>query len=158
MCVLIFEYGITTVSWYAELALRRRVSMSAIGSVIVIASSKPFSPWFPVRPTAKWLLPGRLRHAGQLAGMRHLADTDATQTEDAVDRTGPAASGAAGVAAHLELRLAPGFGDHRLGCHASGLLEGETESAQERTTLVVGGRGGHDGDVHAALPVDRVRV
>src|SRR5436305_10692323 len=102
-----------TVSWYAELALRRRVNMSAIGSVIVIASSKPFSPWFPVRPAAKWLLPGRLRHAGQFAGMRHLADTDAAETEDAVDRTGPAAAGAAGVTAHLELRLAAGFGDHR---------------------------------------------
>ncbi|GAB3659080.1 hypothetical protein GCM10027589_20000 [Actinocorallia lasiicapitis] len=37
MCALIFEYGIDTVSWYAEFALRRRVSMSAIGSVIVMA-------------------------------------------------------------------------------------------------------------------------
>ena len=39
MCDLIFEYGIPTVSWYAELALRRRVSMSAIGSVIDMATS-----------------------------------------------------------------------------------------------------------------------
>ena len=37
MCDLIFEYGMPTVSWYAELALRRRVSMSAIGSVIDMA-------------------------------------------------------------------------------------------------------------------------
>src|SRR3984893_19444361 len=37
ICALIFEYGIPTVSWYAEFALRRRVSMSAIGSVIVMA-------------------------------------------------------------------------------------------------------------------------
>lgn len=37
MCALILEYGIVTVSWYAEFALRRRVSMSAIGSVIVMA-------------------------------------------------------------------------------------------------------------------------
>ena len=29
-------------SWYAELALRRRVSMSAIGSVIVMVASLPF--------------------------------------------------------------------------------------------------------------------
>ena len=34
---LIFEYGIAAVSWYAEFALRRRVSMSAIGSVMVMA-------------------------------------------------------------------------------------------------------------------------
>jgi hypothetical protein len=32
-------YGIATESWYAWLALRRRVSMSAIGSVIVMAGS-----------------------------------------------------------------------------------------------------------------------
>ena len=37
MCDLILEYGMPTVSWYAELALRRRVSMSAIGSVIDMA-------------------------------------------------------------------------------------------------------------------------
>ena len=37
MCALIFEYGIDTVSWYAEFAFRRRVNMSAIGSVIVMA-------------------------------------------------------------------------------------------------------------------------
>jgi hypothetical protein len=36
------------VSWYAELALRRRVSMSAIGSVIVMAWW-PSSPWFPLQ-------------------------------------------------------------------------------------------------------------
>ena len=38
MCDLIFEYGMPTVSWYAEFAFRRRVSMSAIGSVIVMAA------------------------------------------------------------------------------------------------------------------------
>ena len=43
---LILEYGMPTVSWYAEFALRRRVSMSAIGSVIVMAN-RPSSPWFP---------------------------------------------------------------------------------------------------------------
>src|SRR3954447_22721773 len=37
MCVLSFEDGMTAESWYAWLALRRRVSMSAIGSVIVMA-------------------------------------------------------------------------------------------------------------------------
>src|SRR5918993_546004 len=36
MCTLILLCGIVTVSWYAELALRTRVSMSAIGSVIVM--------------------------------------------------------------------------------------------------------------------------
>src|SRR3954469_968041 len=36
MCVLSFEDGMTAESWYAWLAFRRRVSMSAMGSVIVM--------------------------------------------------------------------------------------------------------------------------
>ncbi|GAA1600931.1 hypothetical protein GCM10009828_029120 [Actinoplanes couchii] len=47
MFALIFEYGMVTLSWYAWLALRRRVSMSAIGSVIVMGIRQPFSPGFP---------------------------------------------------------------------------------------------------------------
>ncbi|GAB3878059.1 hypothetical protein GCM10028802_18780 [Terrabacter terrigena] len=37
-----FEYGMETTSWCAELALRTRVSMSAIGSVMVMVGSPPF--------------------------------------------------------------------------------------------------------------------
>src|ERR671920_2044075 len=37
MCVLSFEDGMTALSWYAWLAFRSRVSMSAIGSVIVMS-------------------------------------------------------------------------------------------------------------------------
>ena len=48
MCALILrERHARPSSWYAELALRRRVSMSAIGSVIVMVGRWPFSPWFP---------------------------------------------------------------------------------------------------------------
>ena len=36
MCDLILLYGISTASWYAEFAFRRRVSMSAMGSVMVM--------------------------------------------------------------------------------------------------------------------------
>src|SRR5450432_2455120 len=47
-CVLIFEYGIGTLSWYAWLALRTRVNMSAIGSVIMMwphgLSRRGFAP------------------------------------------------------------------------------------------------------------------
>src|ERR1700755_77165 len=50
MFALIFEYGMVTLSWYAWLALRRRVSMSAIGSVIVMGVRQPFSPGFPEPP------------------------------------------------------------------------------------------------------------
>src|SRR3954447_27069230 len=87
-----FEEGIRTVSCIAPLALRIRASMSAIGSVIVIAGP-PLSP-------------ARLRHTGQLAGVRHLPDADAAQPEVAVHRTRAAAAAAPRVATHLELGLA----------------------------------------------------
>src|SRR5699024_10063020 len=41
-----FEYGIDTVSWYAPEAFRIRVSMSAIGSVMVMSFASS-SPGFP---------------------------------------------------------------------------------------------------------------
>ena len=50
-----FELGILTLSNIAEFALRIRVSMSAIGSVIVMS-----------------VLPTRLRDAGNLTGVGHL--------------------------------------------------------------------------------------
>ena len=46
MWALSLLYGMDTLSWYAELALRTRVSMSAIGSVMVIGLLRPSSPWF----------------------------------------------------------------------------------------------------------------
>src|SRR3954452_16260882 len=102
MCVLILLDGIRTLSWYAELALRTRVSMSAIGSVIVMACSFQLACWpsssrFPrgpvtfgvllVKSSGPWpcgfhreragrVLPARLGDAGQLAGVRHHADAD----------------------------------------------------------------------------------
>src|SRR5436309_5390032 len=86
-----FEDGISTSSWNAVLAFRRRVSMSAIGSVIMRA------------PTSS---PRRLGHAGHLAGVDHGAEADATQAEALVDRTRAAAPAAPRVPAHLELRRA----------------------------------------------------
>src|SRR6476620_4190087 len=112
-------YGMETASWYAWLALRRRVSMSAIGSVIVMAARRflhrGFAPASQVRPAAivGWSKssgsPRGLGHAGQLAAVRHLPQADAAQAELAVDGLGPAAPLAAGVTAHSELRLAGGL-------------------------------------------------
>src|SRR5580693_6844223 len=92
MCDLIFEYGIPTVSWYAELALRRRVSMSAIGSVIdmaVVAFPAAVSVFARGHQTdlrrVESFLPAGLRDAGQLAAVRHAAEADAAQAELAVD-------------------------------------------------------------------------
>src|SRR5579872_1730948 len=135
--------------------------MSAIGSLIVM-SCVSFPPRFPpVRcrgPAATWVLPRALGDARQLAGVGHLTDADAAQSEDAVDRAGSPAARTAGVAAHLELGGAPRLGDHRLGCHASGLLEREAEGPQQGAALVVGAGGGDERDVHPARTVDRVRV
>ncbi len=57
MWVLILLDGMLTSSWYAVLAFRMRVSMSAIGSVMVMGGRGPFSPWYPgvpVRTCGAW--------------------------------------------------------------------------------------------------------
>src|ERR1700749_197249 len=105
---LILEYGMPTVSWYAELAFRSRVSMSAIGSVIVMAN-RPSSPGFPLLPrdlrcARSRFLPAGLGDAGQLAAVRHRAEADPAQAEPAVDGTGPPAAGAPRAAPPRELR------------------------------------------------------
>src|SRR4029079_16784023 len=93
-----FEDGIGTSSWNATLALRMRVSMSAIGSVIVTART-PRSP-------------GALRHAGDLTRVRHLAQAKAAQPEVAVHRPRATATAARRVAAKPSLLLdIVGFGE-----------------------------------------------
>src|SRR6266487_3017840 len=159
---LILEYGMPTVSWYAEFAFRSRVSMSAIGSVIVMAL-RPSSPRFPLlardlRCARSRLLPAGLGDAGQLAAMRHRAEADPAQAEPAVDRSRPPAAGAPRVRPHLELRSPLLLGDQRLLCHLSPLPEGEAEPSQQRAAFGVVYRGGHHGDVHPALPVHLVGI
>src|SRR4029450_2399495 len=97
------ELGMLASSWWAALPLRSRVSMSAIGSVMLMSARLP--------------LPARLGDAGQLAGVGELAHADPAQAELAQDGPWPAAALAAGVAAHLELRGALGLGDQCLLCH-----------------------------------------
>src|SRR5579875_1752786 len=82
------EPGIFTVSNCAELALRIRVSMSAIGSVIVTAP--PPSP-------------ARLGHAGHLSGVNHRPKADPAQAELAEDRLGSTAPLASRVRPDLVL-------------------------------------------------------
>src|ERR1700679_2626020 len=86
---LSFEPGIFTVSKWAVLAFRMRVSMSAIGSVIVIVR--------------RLLSPTGLRHAGDLSGVDHHPQADPAQAELAVHRLRTTTAPAARVAAHLEL-------------------------------------------------------
>src|SRR5262249_7831436 len=86
-----FEDGMRTLSCSATLALRMRVSMSAIGSVIVI-----------VRLPS----PARLRDAGHFAGVHHLSQADAAEPELAVHGARSTATAAPVVRPNLELGLA----------------------------------------------------
>src|ERR1700730_8498980 len=85
-----FDDGMRTSSCMAVFALRMRVSMSAIGSVIVIVGPSPAC----------------LGDAGDLTGMDHLAQTDPGQDELAEYGSSAATPPAARVGAHLELGLA----------------------------------------------------
>src|SRR3954469_17579370 len=87
-----FEDGIFTVSCMATLPLRMRVSMSAMGSVIVTTAPPPS--------------PARLRHAGNLSRMCEVAQADAAQPELAEHGARPPAPPAPGVRLHLVLGLA----------------------------------------------------
>src|SRR3954452_15444884 len=80
--------GISTSSWAAMIPLRMRVRKSATGSVIDMGS------------------PARLRHAGDVAVVRELAQADAAQPELAVHRPRPAAAAAARMGPRLVLRRA----------------------------------------------------
>src|SRR5207344_2838763 len=118
MLDLILEYGMPTVSWYAEFAFRSRVSMSAIGSVIVMAL-RPSSPRFPLfsrdlRCARSRLLPAGLGDAGQFAAVRHCAEADPAQAEPAVNGPRPPAAGTPRVGPDLELRSPLLLDDQRL--------------------------------------------
>src|SRR5262245_36623975 len=118
--------------------------MSAIGSVIIGCAS--FLATVPrleaygegccpsgVRPTGSCLgLPARLGHAGQLAGVRHLAQADPAQAELAVHGVRAPAALAPGVGAYGEPRLGRGLVDQCLLRHASVLLEREAERPKQR--------------------------
>src|SRR3954463_9387202 len=132
MCVFSFDDGMVAASWYAWLALRSRVSMSAIGSVIVMGvcclsrrgsarfSRGPLGDQLrdgtaPVQgPAARGACggghrgpsPAGLAHAGELPGVRHLPQADPAQAELAEDRVRTPAALAAGVTAARELRRA----------------------------------------------------
>src|SRR5579884_3655050 len=83
------DAGTSTLGWRADSALRMRVSMSAMGSDVVIALS----------------LPARLHHAGNFSRKRQLPETDAAQVELAQIAARPAAPETTVAVAALELRL-----------------------------------------------------
>src|SRR5262245_14897064 len=99
------EVGISARSCIALLALRMRVSMSAIGSVCI-----------------RNLSPARLGHARDRALMREIAQADAAEPELPEDRARAAAAVAARVLARLVARLAGCLGDQGLLGHYWSLL------------------------------------
>src|SRR5271167_3677202 len=122
---LSFELGIRTVSCMATFALRTRVSMSAMGSVMVM--------------DGPLLSPAGLRDAGHLAGVHELPQADATEPELAVDRSRSPAPPAPRVATHLELGFGLLFLDQCLLGHSLALLsftsEREPEGGEQRSTF-----------------------
>src|SRR5258708_5058693 len=129
-----------------------RVSMSAIGSVIVTARCLL---------SARGPSPGALRHARNLTLVRHLAQAQAAQPEVAVHRARASATTAARVAANLELRcplllLYECFLSHRSPLAVT--TEREAQRAQQRTSLVIRHRRSNDRDVHTPNRVDPVVV
>src|SRR3982074_1311013 len=81
----------STRRWPARQALRTRVSMSATGSVMLIACSV--------------LLPTGFAHAGNLPAQRELAETNAAQAKLAERASAAAAALSPEITPHLELRL-----------------------------------------------------
>src|SRR5689334_15112194 len=115
------DTGMRVTSASAVLALRMRVSMSAMGSFVIP------SP-----------LPARLRHARDHARMGEIAQADAAQPELAVHGPWPAALLAARVVAGLVLRRPGGLDPERCLRHSLALPERHAELSQELACLVVG--------------------
>src|SRR5438876_811262 len=118
------EVGIVAVSCNALLALRMRVSMSAIGSVSISQTSTPISN--PTRGKCEAFftasLPGALGHAGDHARVGELPQADAAEPELLEDRARAPAPVAARVGANLVALRTGGLGDHRLLGHYSDSL------------------------------------
>src|SRR5207302_2293904 len=94
MATLMREWGISQLEWRACEALRMRVSMSAMGSLMLMAS------------------PARFGHARNFTRQGQLAEADAAQREATNERAWPAAELAAAVRLHLEPRRAVRLDDH----------------------------------------------
>src|SRR5262245_23165781 len=130
----ILEAGTSTVLWRAMRPLRRRVSRSAMGSVmlIVLASS-----------------PARLRHPGERSLQGQVPETDPADLELSQVAAGTPAAPTPGVLPYHELAGARRLCHPRLGRHlllVSPLLllaEGHAQAAEERPRLLVGPRRGH---------------
>src|SRR5688500_18678257 len=99
---------------FAVTALRMRVIMSEIGSVISVFSR----------------LPGALRHAGHVAFERQLSEAEAAHVELAHVRARPPAQLAPVAMPDLELQRLCFLRDLCSRCHASALIRSERHAHQ----------------------------
>src|SRR5690554_1284172 len=99
----ILERGMSTDSCFTELALRTRVNISAIGSVITIQATS-----FRVRS-----LPARFGYSGNLPFISIFPEADAAHLKTAHVTAGPPADSAAVYLTHLKLWSTLRLGDHR---------------------------------------------
>jgi len=97
MANFILDAGISQLAWRACDALRMRVSMSAMGSLIVMVVCS---------------LPAGLGHTRDLASQGELPEADAAQCETTHEGAWPTAQLAAIVALDFESRRPLGLGDH----------------------------------------------
>src|SRR5258705_432554 len=132
------EAGMSTFSCSARLALRMRVSKSAIGSL-------------RIRP-----LPARLHDARNLALERQLAKAEPAHLELPEIAARAAAQLAPRIAARAELRLTLGLHDERGLRHTRLLPERHSEVREEHLGVLVRARRRDDADVHASNLVDLV--
>src|ERR1017187_4327357 len=82
--VFSLEAGTSTLGWRALMALRTRVSMSAMGSLVILALQRFL-----------WVSPARLRDAGDLPVQRQLAEAQPADAELAQKSARPSAAPAA---------------------------------------------------------------
>src|ERR1039458_3394191 len=96
--VFSLEAGTSTLGWRARMALRTRVSMSAIGSLVI-----------PALQLFLWLSPARLRDAGDFPVQCQLAEAQPADAELAQKRARPSAAPAAVAVLAVLLRLLAGL-------------------------------------------------
>src|SRR2546423_13297025 len=114
MLSFIFECGMSTLAWRRLIALRMRVNISAIGSVILMAQRS---------------LPARLHNARQLAPQRPFAQADTAQAKFAIHGPWAPTNLAAVMLLYLELRRPFRFGDLGFLSHYSSLRSSYQPSA-----------------------------
>src|SRR6476659_2798727 len=126
--VFIFDTGMSTRRCFDPQALRIRVSMSAIGSVMLMSDSLVLSyPEGRGGLNVKYLqltagscqLPARLPHARDHPEQRQLAEADAAEAEAAQEGARAPAATTPVVLPDLELRLPLALLDHGLTSHYS---------------------------------------